>query len=96
MLAGEIYVAPELHYEVEASTKTVDMTALVVKPDGKLARRQLEVLGLVAEDYANTDIALALYNSEAAIKSHLNSVFQLLQERNRPACVKRAREIDIL
>ncbi len=94
VLAGEIYIAPELPYEL----------GVVSAPSGEVAShdamqltgRQREVLSLVAEGYANKDIALALNISEATIKSHLNSIFHSLQVRNRTACVKRAAELGLI
>jgi len=94
VLAGEIYVAPELPYEISEVPDSESGTANF--PGLKLTRRQAEVLKLVADGLSNKDIALTLDISEATIKSHLNSIFQSLQVRNRTACVKRAGELGLL
>jgi DNA-binding NarL/FixJ family response regulator len=53
-------------------------------PDvGALSPRQREVLGLVAEDLINAEIAERLYLSESTVKQHLSTAYQLLGVRNR-------------
>jgi DNA-binding NarL/FixJ family response regulator len=53
-------------------------------PDvGALSPRQREVLGLVAEDLSNAEIAQRLYLSESTVKQHLSTAYKLLGVRNR-------------
>ncbi len=58
--------------------------------------RQIEVLQLVARGYSNRDIGQTLGITEATVKSHLTTLFQILNVRNRNACVFTAREMGLI
>lgn len=60
-------------------------------PEPALSRRELDVLGLVAEGQPNRDIAQALFLSEATVKSHLVRAFGKLGVASRTAAVAAAR-----
>ena len=58
-------------------------------PDvGDLSRRQREILGLVAEDLSNAEIAKRLYLSQSTVKQHLRTAYKLLGVRNRTEAAK--------
>lgn len=74
---------------------TVDMSALAEnwtglrqrrerRPDG-LSRREIEVLGLVAQGYTNRDIAATLVLSEKTVTNHLTAIFAKTGVQNRAA-----------
>ena len=58
--------------------------------DEELAKREVEVLRLVAEGYANRGVAGALYLAEGAVKNHLSSILMKLNARDRTSAVLRA------
>ncbi|MEV6238403.1 response regulator transcription factor [Lentzea sp. NPDC051838] len=63
-------------------------TLLKRNPLTALSNRELEVLGLVAEGYANAGIATKLVISEAAVNKHVGNIFTKLgfspgEDRNR-------------
>jgi len=67
--------------------------------DDKLARlgsRQAEVLRLIANGYANKDIARNLSISENTVKTHLKQIFRELAVNNRTACVRKAQTLGII
>jgi DNA-binding NarL/FixJ family response regulator len=60
-------------------------------PDG-LAKREAEILSLLARGMANPDIAGALYLSGATVKSHINRTFAKTGSPDRIAAARYARE----
>jgi DNA-binding NarL/FixJ family response regulator len=56
------------------------------RPDG-LTAREVEVLGLIAGGLSNTQIARALFVSEATVKTHVNHIFGKAGVRDRAQAV---------
>ena len=52
-----------------------------------LTTREREVLALIADGLINTEIAQALFVSEATVKSHISHIFSKLQLRDRAAAI---------
>ncbi|MEU3449284.1 response regulator transcription factor [Streptomyces thermolilacinus] len=65
-------------------------------PGQALTRRELEVLGLVAEGLSNQQISKRLFLSQATVKSHLVHVFAKLSVESRTAAVAEARARGLL
>jgi DNA-binding NarL/FixJ family response regulator len=55
-------------------------------PDG-LTRREVQVLGLIAEGRSNSEIARELFISEATVKTHINNLFAKAALRDRAQAV---------
>jgi DNA-binding NarL/FixJ family response regulator len=53
-----------------------------------LSPRQREILGLVAEDLSNAEIAGHLYLSESTVKQHLRTAYKLLGVHTRAEAAK--------
>jgi DNA-binding CsgD family transcriptional regulator len=51
--------------------------------DACLTKRQLQILGLLAEGKTNTEIAKALFRSPHTIKLHVSKIFQQLNVKSR-------------
>lgn len=94
VLAGKIFVAPELSFDVEANKKLFGKKRKSIHE--KVSARQLDILRLTAEGYSNKEIALTVNVAEVTVKYHLNAIFKTLMVSNRTACVKRARELGII
>lgn len=62
----------------------------------KLAPRQIEVLKLIANGYANKDIARELFISENTVKTHLKLIFRELGVNKRTACVRKAQSLGLI
>jgi DNA-binding NarL/FixJ family response regulator len=58
-------------------------------PDG-LTRREVEVLGLIADGLTNGEIARRLFISEATVKTHINHLFAKAALRDRAHAVRYA------
>ncbi|MDI3405302.1 response regulator [Streptomyces cavernicola] len=65
-------------------------------PAEALSRRELEVLGLVADGLSNQQISKRLFLSQATVKSHLVHVFAKLEVDSRTAAVAVARSRGML
>jgi DNA-binding NarL/FixJ family response regulator len=61
-----------------------------------LSERELEVLKLLAQGFANREIADRLYLAEGTVKNYVSSVMQKLSVRDRTQAALRARELGLL
>lgn len=61
-----------------------------------LSDRQMEVLTLMSEGYANRDIAQVLHVSENTVKTHVKVLFQSLAVSSRIECVREAERAGLL
>jgi LuxR family transcriptional regulator, maltose regulon positive regulatory protein len=61
-----------------------------------LTKREIEVLGRLAEALSIEDIADALYLSVNTVKTHLKSIYRKLGASGRSAAARRARELKLL
>jgi DNA-binding NarL/FixJ family response regulator len=77
---GELVAPRQLLKYILTHGKTPDV--------GDLSPRQREILGLVAEDLSNAEIAKRLYLSESTVKQHLRTAYKLLGVRNRTEAAK--------
>ncbi|WP_061962660.1 response regulator [Demequina aurantiaca] len=62
----------------------------------RLSARELQVLDLVAQGHANTEVAATLFVTEATVKSHLAHVFTKLGVTSRTSAVAVARSQGLL
>ena len=73
--------------------------AVVPPPDGDapdLTRRQLEVLGLMAEGMPAREIGSKLYLSEATVRNHIRAVKHALDARSQLEAIAQARKLGVL
>ena len=61
-----------------------------------LSSREMAVLQLIAEGYANKDIGEKLFISLHTVKTHARRINAKLQVRNRTQAIARARELGLL
>ena len=64
--------------------------------DGKLSRRELEVLRLLATGLTNRDIAAQLFLSEKTVARHLSNIFAKLEVSSRSAATAYAHREHLL
>jgi DNA-binding NarL/FixJ family response regulator len=55
-----------------------------------LSKREMEVLGLVADGYTNAEIALKLFTSKRTVETHRQNIMEKTQTRNTAALIKLA------
>ncbi len=93
VLAGDPFLPKEWR-ETLAGGK--EETSSSIARRAGITGRQLEILHLLAQGYANKMIAYELGLSEATVKVHLREVFKTLKVTNRTACVKAANDMGLL
>ncbi len=62
----------------------------------ELTRREIEVLGLMADDLSNREMAERLFISENTVKTHCSRVFDKLGAGRRTQAVQRARQLSLI
>ncbi|HYC85839.1 MAG TPA: LuxR C-terminal-related transcriptional regulator [Chryseosolibacter sp.] len=61
-----------------------------------ISKRELEVLGLMAQGHSNQEIAEKLFVSANTIKTHLSNLFLKLEVNKRTQAVQRAKELGLI
>jgi len=86
--AGQAILDPAVHARLLAATQPSSPAAPqpTLLPAG-LTAREGEVLGLIAAGLTNTQIARALYISEATVKTHINHLFNKSRVTDRAQAV---------
>lgn len=97
VLGKGIYLPPQvLSYAPQPLSTLASQLAAPSQPSGALAgmtQRQIEVLKLALKGSPNKIIARQLDISEGTVKSHLSTVFRLLNVRNRTEALYRVAQI---
>jgi DNA-binding NarL/FixJ family response regulator len=100
VFAGGVYLPPSMLQSGELSTPVVSKGVAKSSdgdkgtPDnGPLTARQREVLALLAEGKPNKLIARALNISEGTVKTHVATIFQVLNVNNRTEAVRAAQRL---
>lgn len=76
-------------------TKPVAAAPLSAAEQLGLTTRELEVVRLVTLGQSNTEIAAALFVSDATVKTHINHIFSKLGARNRSQAIIKARQLGL-
>jgi DNA-binding NarL/FixJ family response regulator len=93
VLAGEIYVPPEMLPVLDADRRAGSASGGEVsaaRPEVSLTPRQMEVLRLMGSGLSNKSIASRLDLSEGTVKLHVNAILRALNARNRTEAVVEA------
>ena len=62
----------------------------------RITEREIDVLALMVSGLPNKSIANQLGISESTVKTHLKSLYQTLEVKNRVACHNKARQLGLL
>ncbi len=93
VLEGEPFLPQEWRETLDSGTENARMS---IARQAGITGRQMEILHLLAQGFANKMIAYELGLSEATVKVHLREVFKTLKVTNRTACVKAANDMGLL
>ncbi|MFC3093438.1 DNA-binding response regulator [Alteromonas sediminis] len=91
VMRGEIYISSNLKERLNQVGKfSLDNTQTV------LTERQLEILNMVKRGLTNEQIGNVLFISERTVKSHLQTIFKILNVKNRVSCVQKCSDMGLL
>lgn len=62
----------------------------------ELSKRELEILGLLAQGHSNQEIAAKLFVSLSTIKTHLQNIFEKLDVKRRTQAVEKAKRLNLI
>lgn len=62
----------------------------------ELSKRELEVLGLLAQGHSNQEIAAQLFVSLSTVKTHLQHLFEKLEVKRRTQAVEKAKRLNLI
>ena len=62
----------------------------------ELSKRELEILGLLAEGLSNQEIATKLFVSLSTVKTHLQSLFFKLDVKRRTQAIEKAKRLSLI
>jgi DNA-binding CsgD family transcriptional regulator len=62
----------------------------------ELSKRELEILGLLAQGHSNQEIAAKLFVSLSTVKSHIQNLFEKLDVKRRIQAIEKARNLNLI
>lgn len=95
VLAGEVFLPDSVKEQIDRMRRSPAHASAFGTKSG-ITSRQLRVLELLVKGYSNRRIALTLNLSEHTVKSHLKTLFSILNAENRTACVQKAEELGLI
>jgi LuxR family maltose regulon positive regulatory protein len=90
---GEVTTDREPRRQDEASASVVHPSAVLVET---LSKRELEVLGLIAQGLTNQEIADRLCLALSTVKVHTRNIYGKLGVHNRTQAVAKAQSLDLM
>jgi two-component system, NarL family, response regulator LiaR len=62
----------------------------------ELSKRELEILGLLAQGHSNQEIAGKLFVSLSTVKTHIQNLFEKLEVKRRTQAVEKAKRLNLI
>ena len=62
----------------------------------ELSKRELEILGLLAQGHSNQEIAAKLFVSLSTVKTHIQNLFEKLDVKRRIQAVEKAKSLNLI
>ncbi|MDP4264504.1 MAG: LuxR C-terminal-related transcriptional regulator [Bacteroidota bacterium] len=62
----------------------------------ELRKRELEILGLLAQGHSNQEIAAKLFVSLSTVKTHIQNLFEKLDVKRRTQAVEKAKRLNLI
>jgi two-component system, NarL family, response regulator LiaR len=87
-------VVVEKEVYVNRNENFVPDTSLVSQLE--LSKRELEILGLLAQGHSNQEIAAKLFVSLSTVKTHNQNLFEKLDVKRRIQAVEKARRLNLI
>src|SRR6187549_981578 len=62
----------------------------------ELSKREMEILGLLAQGHSNQEIAAKLFVSVSTVKTHIQNIFEKLDVKRRTQAVEKAKRLNLI
>jgi two-component system, NarL family, response regulator LiaR len=89
-----IVVEKEVYVTRPDSHRNVLNTSLISQLE--LSKRELEILGLLAQGHSNQEIAAKLFVSLSTVKTHIQNLFEKLDVKRRTQAVEKAKRLNLI
>lgn len=89
-----VLVEKEVYIKDSANAGFVLNTALVSQLE--LSKREMEILGLLAQGHSNQEIAEKLFVSLSTVKTHNQNLFEKLDVKRRLQAVEKAKKLSLI
>ena len=89
-----VVVEKEVYVTSPNSYRDVLDTSLISKLE--LSKRELEILGLLAQGHSNREIAAKLFISLSTVKTHIQNLFEKLDVKRRIQAVEKAKRLKLI
>lgn len=86
VIEKEVYVTKNENFVLD--------TSLVAQLE--LSKRELEILGLLAQGHSNQEIAAKLFVSVSTVKTHIQNLFEKLDVKRRIQAIEKARRLNLI
>jgi len=86
VIEKEVYVSRNENFVLD--------TSLVSQLE--LSKRELEILGLLAQGHSNQEIAAKLFVSISTVKTHIQNLFEKLEVKRRIQAVEKAKRLNLI
>jgi NarL family two-component system response regulator LiaR len=87
-------VVVEKEVYVNRNENFIPNTLLISKLE--LSKRELEILGLLAQGHSNQEIAAKLFVSLSTVKTHNQNLFEKLDVKRRTQAVEKAKRLNLI
>ncbi len=87
-------IVVEKEVYVNRSENFVPDTSLISQLE--LSKRELEILGLLAQGHSNQEIAGKLFVSLSTVKTHIQHLFEKLEVKRRIQAVEKAKRLNLI
>jgi DNA-binding CsgD family transcriptional regulator len=77
------------------SNEGFELNTSVVSQLG-LSKRELEILGLMAQGHSNQEIAITIFVSLSTVKTHIQHLFEKLDVKRRTQAVEKAKRLQLI
>lgn len=89
-----VVVEKEVYVNSPDSYRDVLNTSLISELG--LSKRELEILGLLAQGHSNQEIAVTLFVSLSTVKTHIQNLYEKLDVKRRIQAVEKAKRLHLI
>ena len=97
VMKGNLYICSELTAKILAKLPVIsDKAAARSGPEVELSKREVEVLGLIAEGFTNNEIAEKLFMSRRTVEGHRQNLLEKTETKNTATLIRFALKNELI